>query len=105
MSITFDEYSEIARQSDFYPKMDRPHPDGDVVGFDSRGAGPFANPLTVAASMIEHQGYRIAIYIGALAAGMPTVEQSRALRGLLEQAERDVIAGVVAEDPPEVSCG
>lgn len=27
MSITFDAYSEIARQSDFYPKVDRPHPD------------------------------------------------------------------------------
>lgn len=25
---TFQEYSEIARQSDVYPKMDRPHPDG-----------------------------------------------------------------------------
>lgn len=28
MSKTFDEYSEIARQSDFYPKIDRTYPNG-----------------------------------------------------------------------------
>lgn len=26
--MTFKEYSNIARQSDVYPKIDRPHPDG-----------------------------------------------------------------------------
>lgn len=47
---------------------------------------------------------RIVVHHGQLSVAALTVEQSRELRGLLEQAERDVAAGVTT-DPPEVTCG
>lgn len=73
-----------------------------VVGFDSRGAGPFIDLLTVTANVSAAEP--IAVHIGSLASGVLTVEQSRTLRALLERAEQDVQRGAT-EDPPEVSDG
>lgn len=72
----------------------------DVVGFDSTGAGPFVDLLTVTANVSPNLNYpecRISLCIGSLAVGALTVEQSVTLRGLLERAERDVHEAVAAE--------
>lgn len=45
--MKFNEYSEIARQSDFYPKIDRPHPDG---------VGPERLPVYPALAMCGEAG-------------------------------------------------
>jgi hypothetical protein len=67
-----------------------------VMMFDSAGAGPSSEHVSVTANCSSSDTYpecRIAVHFGRLASGALTVEQSAQLRAYLEQAERDVAAG------------
>lgn len=68
-----------------------------AVTFDSAGAGPSFERVSVNANVHPSQDYpeaRIAISIGGHCTTALTVEQSKELRAMLQQAESDVRAAV-----------
>lgn len=82
-------------------------PIDQVPMLDGDGAGPMFERLQVTANVHPSDAYpeqRVQIHLGGLASAGLTIEQSAQFRAILEQAERDVRAGVDG-DPPEVSCG
>ncbi len=83
-------------------------PIDDVMTFGPAGEGPVFRRVNVTANMHLSRTFSARfVRIGMVGIGLLslTVEQSAALRAQLERAERDVAAGVVDADPPEVTCG
>jgi hypothetical protein len=68
-----------------------------TLQFDARGAGPFLDRVQVTANVHESTAYpeqRIQLHTGLLGSAGITLEQSAALRALLERAESDVRAAL-----------
>ena len=80
-----------------YPPID------DVMTFGAIGEGPVLRRVNVTAMRIRGDR-RIRIVTVGVGLLSLTPEQSAELRLQLEQAERDILAGV-EQDPPEVSDG
>ena len=79
-----------------------------VLTFDADGEGPVSRRLNVTANMHRSELFpERQVRVGVVGVGLlsMTPGQSADLRAQLERAERDVAAGVIEADLPDVEVG